>query len=190
MLFLQPIPLDLLTLTIFNDPPTQRGAGFLRNLGTAMSSPDSATDTPLAYPFTFHHSGRLGGLYTLYADSIQARAEWKQKLEEAIGLRRVVQESNKVFDLETLNSDTFLIPSGVAGAASPSRNLNNSYPGKVTCSVPFCMCKLLTCLRADLTLAAVADGRDLVAIGCAEGVWIGFRHDPRCRVSHSFLWCH
>lgn len=27
---------------------------------------------------------------------------------------------------------------------------------------------------------ATADGRGLVAIGCAEGVWIGFRHDSRC----------
>ena len=24
------------------------------------------------------------------------------------------------------------------------------------------------------------DGRALVAIGCTEGVWIGFRHDPKC----------
>ena len=24
------------------------------------------------------------------------------------------------------------------------------------------------------------DGRYLVAIGCAEGVWIGYRHDSRC----------
>jgi len=24
------------------------------------------------------------------------------------------------------------------------------------------------------------DGRALVAIGCSEGVWIGFRHDPKC----------
>ena len=24
------------------------------------------------------------------------------------------------------------------------------------------------------------DGRFLVAIGCAEGVWIGYRHDSRC----------
>lgn len=35
---------------------------------------------------------------------------------------------------------------------------------------------------AVLTLvAATADGRGLVAIGCAEGVWIGFRHDSRCK---------
>jgi len=27
---------------------------------------------------------------------------------------------------------------------------------------------------------ATADGRALVAVGCAEGVWIGFRHDSQC----------
>jgi hypothetical protein len=27
-----------------------------------------------------------------------------------------------------------------------------------------------------------ADGRAVVAVGCTEGVWIGFRHDYRCEV--------
>lgn len=31
---------------------------------------------------------------------------------------------------------------------------------------------------------ATPDGRGLVAIGCAEGVWIGLRHDPKC--THTF----
>jgi hypothetical protein len=38
----------------------------------------------------------MGGLYTLYTESAQARPEWHQKLQEAMGLRKVVQESNKV----------------------------------------------------------------------------------------------
>jgi hypothetical protein len=34
---------------------------------------------------------------------------------------------------------------------------------------------------AKLTcFVATADGRGLVAIGCAEGVWIGLRHDSKC----------
>jgi hypothetical protein len=80
----------------------------------------------------------MGGLNTVYAESASLRAEWKAKLEEAIGLRKVVQESNKVFEIETLSSDTFLVPSILAGAASPSWNHENSFTGKVTCSVPFC----------------------------------------------------
>lgn len=31
------------------------------------------------------------------------------------------------------------------------------------------------------TISDTPDGRALVAIGCTEGVWIGFRHDPKCR---------
>ncbi|KAG8221089.1 hypothetical protein J3R82DRAFT_2607 [Butyriboletus roseoflavus] len=134
------------------------------------SVPDSAVDSRLVYPCTIHYSGRLGGLYTLFTETPQARAEWKQKLEEAIGLRKVVQESNKVFEMEPLSTDTFFIPAISVSTTAPSWNHENSFTGKVTCSVPF----------------TTTDGRALVAIGCAEGVWIGFRHDSRSmrRVLH------
>ncbi|KAF8548709.1 Dbl homology domain-containing protein [Imleria badia] len=178
----RPIPLDLLNLTSFLDPPTQRSAGILRlGLGNrhgdgagpttpGSGMPESATDSRLVYPCTIHYSGRLGGLYTLFTESPQARADWKQKLEEAIGLRKVVQESNKVFEMEPLSTDTFFVPAISASATAPSWNHENSFTGKVTCSVPF----------------TTTDGRALVAIGCAEGVWIGFRHDSRSmrRVLH------
>ncbi|KAF8141438.1 CNH domain-containing protein [Boletus edulis] len=178
----RPIPLDLLNLTSFLDPPTQRSTGILRlGLGNrhgdsaapatpGSGMPDSATDSRLVYPCTIHYSGRLGGLYTLFTESPQARVEWKQKLEEAIGLRKVVQESNKVFEMEPLSTDTFFVPAISASATTPSWNHENSFTGKVTCSVPF----------------TTTDGRPLVAIGCAEGVWIGFRHDSRSmrRVLH------
>ncbi|KAG1874382.1 CNH domain-containing protein [Suillus subluteus] len=177
----RPIPLDLLTLASFTDPPTQRSTSILRlGLGggnrhveggpsPGSGVPDTANDSRLVYPCTIHYNGRLGGLHTLFTESQQARAEWKQKLDEAIGLRKVVQESNKVFELEPLSTDTFLVPS-ISSAAVPSWNHENSLTGKVTCSVPF----------------TTADGRALVAIGCAEGVWIGFRHDSRSmrRVLH------
>ncbi|KAH9951090.1 Dbl-like domain-containing protein [Amylocystis lapponica] len=183
-IYRRPIPLDLLTLANFTDPPTQRGTGLLR-LGRsdrpdrhgdlsstpgAATTPETATDSKAVYPCTIHHTGRLGGLYTLFAESLQARNEWKQKLDEAIGLRKVVQESNKVFEIETLSADTFLVPALTPGAGTPSWNAENAFTGKVTCSVPF----------------TTADGRGLVAIGCAEGVWIGFRHDSRSmrRVLH------
>jgi RHO1 GDP-GTP exchange protein 1/2 len=139
-----------LSLTNFSDPPTQRSAGILRGLrgGDKDRHGDQSTVTPIApesagdsrsvYPCTVHHTGRLGGLYTLYAENQQARTEWKQKLQEALGLRKVVQESNKVFEIETLSADTFLVPSMMAaGVSSPSWNHENSFTGKVTCSVPF-----------------------------------------------------
>ncbi|KAF7790213.1 hypothetical protein EIP86_001165 [Pleurotus ostreatoroseus] len=180
----RPIPLDLLTLANFTDPPTQRNAGILLprlrggekhdptspGMVGATTSPDAASDSRAVYPCTIHHNGRLGGLWTLFAESAQARNEWKSKLDEAIGLRKVVQESNKVFEIETLSADTFLVPSMMPSGNSQSWNQENAYTGKVTCSVPF----------------NTADGRGLVAIGCAEGVWIGFRHDSRSmrRVLH------
>ncbi|KAI0766140.1 Dbl domain-containing protein [Trametes elegans] len=178
----RPIPLDLLTLANFTDPPTQRGSSILRlgrserhagDAGTptgTQQSPDSSTDSRLVFPCTIHHNGRLGGLYTVFAESAQARNEWKQKLEEAIGLRKVVQDSNKVFEIETLSADTFLVPSIGPSSGGTTWSHENAFTGKVTCSVPF----------------TTADGRGLVAVGCAEGVWIGFRHDSRSlrRVLH------
>ncbi|KAJ7065216.1 CNH domain-containing protein [Mycena amicta] len=170
----RPIPLDLLTLVNFTDPPTQRGTGLLRNLrgdrgGGDGTVPESSADARSVYPCTIHHNARVGGSHILYAETAQARAEWKEKLEEALGLRRVVQESNKVFELEMLSADTFLVPSLQTPPTAPAYH-ENSLTGKVTCSVPF----------------NTADGRGLVAIGCAEGVWIGFRHDSRSmrRVLH------
>ena len=146
----QPIPLDLLTLANFTDPATQRGNSMFRlgrserhagDAGTptgAATSPESATDSRLVFPCTIHHNGRLGGLYTVFAESTQARSEWKQKLEEAIGLRKVVQDSNKVFEIETLSADTFLVPSMMSNSSNSNSSWGeNAFTGKVTCSVPF-----------------------------------------------------
>ena len=151
-LLVQPIPLDLLTLATFTDPPTQRGGRLLTfggggkkeadgqaqsvNSPAAGASPDAVNDGRAVFPCTIHHNGRLGGLYTLFAESSQARLEWKAKLEEAIGLRKVVQESNKVFEVETLSVDTFYAPTLLANAG-PSWNNDGNFTGKVTCSVPF-----------------------------------------------------
>ncbi len=147
----QPIPLDLLTLANFTDPPTQRSSSLLKKSfkatvpdkydgggGTpgAAGSPETATDSRLVFPCTIHHNGRLGGLYTVFADSLQLRTEWKQKLDEAIGLRKVVQESNKVFEVETLSADTFLVPS-IASSQGQAWNHEHAFTGKVTSSVPF-----------------------------------------------------
>lgn len=192
---MQPIPLDLLTLVNFTDPPTQRSTGLLRTInlrgGDRHAEPSSASgdasDSRSVFPCTIHHNGRLGGPYILYAESAQVRSEWKQKLEEALGLRKVVQESNKVFEVETLSTDTFLVPAMMPGAPAPAWNQDNSFTGKVTCSVPFSKhlswSQGLHDVLIVVTLPDTPDGRALVAVGCAEGVWIGFRHDSRCMSS-------
>ncbi|KAG6829149.1 hypothetical protein H0H92_005554 [Tricholoma furcatifolium] len=175
----RPVPLDLLTLVSFTEPPTQRSAGLLRGLrgerhadspSAPGASPETSSDSRSVYPLTLHHNGRTGGPYILYAESAQARQDWKQKLEEALVLRKVVQESNKAFEPQTLSSDTFLIPPLLVNTTSPGWNQDNAFTGKVTCSVPF----------------TTPNGRPLVAIGCAEGVWIGYQHDPKSmrRVLH------
>ena len=180
-----------MTLVNFTDPPTQRSTGILRNLrggerhGEAGSanpglSPETATDSRFVYPLTLHHNGRMGGPHILYAESSQIRNEWKNKLEEALGLRKIVQESNKVFEVEYLSMDTFIMPP-MSAAAGPTWNQDSQFTGRVTCSVPFSESSTILGTSHVLKLTAdTPDGRALVAIGCTEGVWIGFRHDPKC----------
>jgi len=144
----RPIPLDLLTPVNFTDPPTQRGAGLLRGLRGgeridrnellgSNASPDSATDSRFVYPMTLHYNGRAGGPYMMYAETSQSRSEWQNKLAHALAMHKVVQENNKVFEIETLSADTFLVPSIATAASGPAWNQDNAFTGKVTCSVPF-----------------------------------------------------
>ncbi len=121
---------------------------FLRNLrggerhdtssGNAGLTPDSATDSRSVFPLTLHHNGRTGGPYILYAESAQSRLDWKDRLEHALILRKTVQESNKVFEIEYLSRETFVMPAVAVGTSNgPAWNQDNQYTGKVTCSVPF-----------------------------------------------------
>jgi hypothetical protein len=130
----------------------QHGTGLLRSFGGSNSnndaqanipiSPEMATDSRVVYPCTILHTGRLGRLYTVYAESSQAHSEWKDKLQEAVGLRKVVQESNELFEVETLSSDTFVDPSMPGGPMNHTWNTESAFMGKVTC----CSVSILSCL--------------------------------------------
>lgn len=140
----QPIPLELLTLVHFTDPPTPRTATFRqrdeRRTGSSGSSVSASEDgeSRSLYPFTIQHNARLGRPHVLNADSAHSRAEWKQKLEEAMGLRKVVQESNKVFETETLSNSTFNIqPVSSVPSVLATWSEGGLITGKVTCSIPF-----------------------------------------------------
>ncbi|KAG8961323.1 hypothetical protein FRC03_005538 [Tulasnella sp. 419] len=175
----RPIPLELLSLVGFTELSQQRSNGFFpgrlgkdkdkdKDTGAhGGAGGDGAGDSRTVWPCSIHHTGRVGGLYQLFAESAAVRAEWKQKLEEAINLRNIVQESNKVFETRLLSEDTFAMPASIA---NPAYSGETPFTGKVTCSVPF----------------STSDGRGLVAIGCAEGVWIGLRNDKKSlrRVLH------
>ncbi|KAH8833423.1 CNH domain-containing protein [Flagelloscypha sp. PMI_526] len=178
----RPIPVDLLTLISFSDPPTRRSSNANQSspsgshifspglFSISTTPPSSPADSYLIYPFTIYHAGRAGGTHIFFADSAAARTEWKQKLEQALMLRRVAQESSKIFEIEVISDGTFLSPSMLRGVGGGSRveleqhaSYEGGYIGRVTCSVPF----------------STMDGRSFVAIGCADGVWIGREHEPK-----------
>ncbi|KAF8329377.1 Dbl-like domain-containing protein [Cantharellus anzutake] len=176
----RPIPLELLTVLSFREPPQHRSSsllGFSRGGGRSGAHVDGgavgagdrgdAGDSRMLYPCSIHHAGRVGGHYHLFAESAAIRQEWEQKLSEAVVMRKVVQENNKAFEQRIISADTFLVPSI---QAVPVQAYDGAITGKITCSVPL----------------TAADGRPLVAVGCAEGVWIGLRHDSRSmrRVLH------
>ena len=94
----------------------------------------TASDSRSVYPLTLHHNGKTSVAHPLYAESREAQLEWKTRLDEAIVSRRVAQDSNKVFEFETLIADTFLMPL-FSGAQQQSRN-QKMFTGEVTCSVP------------------------------------------------------
>lgn len=85
----------------FTDQAQQRPTRLF-SIGTKHDPPpngaakDDAQDSRSIYPFGIHYTGRAGGIYQFFTDSATSRAEWKQKLEEAMEMRKVVQDSNKV----------------------------------------------------------------------------------------------
>ncbi|GAA6044243.1 hypothetical protein JCM8097_002194 [Rhodosporidiobolus ruineniae] len=186
----RPIPLDLVQLKTnsFSEPPISRSSGFHlrpnRSAGHngsvgAPLQPYPTTDSfasgslangtagggggGLIYPISFYQLGHFDGFVHLYVDTPAARAEWEAKLKEAISLRIAQQEARRVVRLDPLADQTFGTTTLADGSltASPTAAPSNQ-AGKPTCSVP---------LRA---------GNDwLVIVGCARGIFIGWRRKPR-----------
>ena len=66
-------------------------------------------DHRVVYPCGVYRSGHVGGHYQIFAESASIRTEWKQKLEEVIGLRHQVDlENNKVQWRSPLASELFI----------------------------------------------------------------------------------
>lgn len=85
---------------------------------------------------------------------------------------------SEVFQVMTLNSDTFVIP---------QKGGESLLSGKVNCFIPFSKQFGPTnfspkLIWADLFLSLVAspDGRACLAVGCDEGLWMGDRNDSQC----------
>ncbi len=94
---------------------------------------------------------------------------------------------SEVFQVVTLSPYVFVDPSIPAKGILQSREKERTLSGKVNCSLPFS--KHLG-LRQDshnliwaagLLIPAIAspDGRACIAVGCAEGLWIGYRNDSQ-----------
>lgn len=149
--------------------------------GTMQDHAGSANNS-LLYPFRIYSNGRLGGPCNLFTESENARTEWHKKLQEALGLRRVIMESNKVFEIDALSQDMFLVPSAPNAPVMQPLGDASVNGGRITCSVPFgesVMIKFWTIFMAWMKVTP--DGRKLIAFGCGEGIWIGFMHDPRSK---------
>jgi hypothetical protein len=91
---------------------------------------------------------------------------------------------SEVFQVVALSSDTFAIP---------RRGGESLLSGKVNCSIPFSKQFGSTgsspkLIWADLVISLVAspDGRACLAVGCAEGLWMGDRNDSQCGGLHLF----
>ena len=82
---------------------------------------------------------------------------------------------SEVFQVVTLNSETFIIP---------QRGGESSLSGKAICSIPFSKQfgstnSLPKLIWADFPVAS-PDGCACLAVGCAEGLWVGYRNDSQC----------
>ncbi|KZT57930.1 hypothetical protein CALCODRAFT_495589 [Calocera cornea HHB12733] len=153
----RPIPLQYLRLGSFTSPSESRRQDRPAQTDGEKTSSFNVT-IPLmrgqqsVWPFTIYHAvQRSQRRYTLYADSEAKRAKWHEGLVDALGVISAQQEANRWFAVNTLSSN-FFRPEGKQANA----------PGPIICAASFSYRQ-----------------RDLIALGCPDGVWVGFRGDGR-----------
>lgn len=118
------------------------------------------------YPISFQQLGRHGGTVTYFVESSSTRTEWAEKLKDAIARRQQYQEANRVVRLEILSDKTF--GATTFGSLAPEAPVSTQF-GRPTCSVT------LTTTDGHASVA-------LVVVGCAQGLFIGYRGKPRSLV--------
>ncbi|CAO1627553.1 unnamed protein product [Parajaminaea phylloscopi] len=155
----RPIPVEMLEVTGVNE------ASVSFSLGLNALHLRSDRESRSLWPLTIHHIGGKLEPLTLYVTSKQRRVEWRTKIEEAKGLRKCVVDANRAFDTVGICEAPFALPHAMSGLdpdRPPPGAESSLFHGRITCAVPFSM----------------ADQRKLMALGCADGVWIGLRNDP------------
>ncbi|THH20762.1 hypothetical protein EW146_g670 [Bondarzewia mesenterica] len=146
----RPVPLEYLRLGSFNDPPDTRrerseDGGILQSLSYARQD---------VYPFTIYHAAaKLKRRYTLWAPTVSVRKKWHDALVDAIGVRKVRQDSNMWFAQQQVNDGVFRV-------ASPRVPYNSTakLTGQVTFAAPFS-----------------SGGKNFLSVGCASGIYVGVR---------------
>jgi hypothetical protein len=95
---------------------------------------------------------------------------------------------SEVFQVVKLSPYMFVDPSIPAKGLLQSREKERTLSGKVNCSVPFSKHLRVGSRQvshnliwaADLLIhIASPDGRACLAVGCSEGLWIGYRNDSQ-----------
>ncbi|KAI8342611.1 CNH domain-containing protein [Chlamydoabsidia padenii] len=150
----RPIPIQLLHL----EEATEGFALGLRSMSTTYSSTLTChTGAPVSttsygnnsHALLFHHLGRSGGDYLLFAENAQVRLVWKEKVVEAKAALEQRHLDRQVFEIRSLSDTTFR---GSGGQVQY---------GKVTCSVQF----------------EGSNGIRMIAVGTVAGIWMGIEGD-------------
>lgn len=126
--FRKPIPLELLTVTVYDEVPTGKGTATRpksvmskTSTGNRLSGGVPAGSAPkqdakTGYALTFTYLGRKGYSLTLWASTFVGRKKWFEHIEER---QDILRQRSNIFDTITLSENFFV------------------GPNKVNCSVPF-----------------------------------------------------
>ncbi|KAI0706017.1 CNH domain-containing protein [Cerioporus squamosus] len=169
-----PVRLEFLQLSSNTIRPVQRSNTFSRMMRSGRDSTDGLSSlehildsiTPNSssgssanganyYPLSFYCHGKHGGSYTLYASTLDERNDWRRRFREAIAARKATQAEEGVFRVETITSE-------IASTQDAPAHQPGLVTGRISCTLPF----------------TSRDGRNLVAIGSEDGVWIGLPDQP------------
>ncbi|KAH9965640.1 hypothetical protein BGW80DRAFT_1344477 [Lactifluus volemus] len=113
------------------------GNGDAAQVNTPGVNPEPVTDSRAVYPRTILHTGQLGGLYTVYAESTQARSDWKESFRKRLGCARSCRSRTRCSKSRRSARTPFVVPSMLSPPGNQSWNTEIAFTGKVTCSVPF-----------------------------------------------------